>query len=253
MGSNAFQQAGQQHVMDPTRARGGQRAPHALQFAHRVSMSTPQVLQAISGKLFVREQAKATVQWNEMLEEIRDGLRLTFKELVDALVEKLSPRPDGTRKKLVGVDRLLELSGHVQQEGRGRRRATARPGGGSAWPAQRSGRIPAAQGPGPARAGAGADAERESGAGHAGGGCAGEADCVAGVTNARRSSHLRAVSARTCRNGCFGLVPNRVVSSRIEKLVTGPGQALWHPEKPAHVAQVLSLDQARFMKQLDVI
>jgi len=73
------------------------------------SMSTPQVLQAISGKLFVREQAKATVQWNEMLEEIRDGLRLTFKELVDALVDRLSPRPDGTRKKLVGVDRLLEF------------------------------------------------------------------------------------------------------------------------------------------------
>ena len=73
------------------------------------SMSTPQVLQAISGRLFVREQAKATVQWNEMLEEIRDGLRLTFKELVDALVDKLSPRPDGTRKKLVGVDRLLEF------------------------------------------------------------------------------------------------------------------------------------------------
>ena len=67
------------------------------------------MLQAISAKLFVREQAKATVQWNEMLEEIRDGLRLTFKELVDALVDKLTPRPDGIRKKLVGVDRLLEF------------------------------------------------------------------------------------------------------------------------------------------------
>jgi hypothetical protein len=73
------------------------------------SMNTPQVLQAVSAKLFVREQAKATVQWNEMLEEIRDGLRLTFKELIDALVDKLTPRPDGTRKKLVGVDRLLEF------------------------------------------------------------------------------------------------------------------------------------------------
>jgi hypothetical protein len=73
------------------------------------TINTPQILQAISGKLFVREQAKATVQWNEMLEEIRDGLRLTFKELVDALVEKLTPKPDGTRKKLVGVDRLLEF------------------------------------------------------------------------------------------------------------------------------------------------
>jgi hypothetical protein len=73
------------------------------------AMNTPQVLQAISAKLFTREQAKATVQWNEMLEEIRDGLRLTFKELVDALVDKLTPKPDGTKKKLVGVDRLLEF------------------------------------------------------------------------------------------------------------------------------------------------
>ena len=73
------------------------------------SMSTPQVLQSISARLFSREQAKATVQWKEMLDEIRVGLRLTFKELVDALVDKLTPRPDGTRKKLVGVDRLLEF------------------------------------------------------------------------------------------------------------------------------------------------
>jgi hypothetical protein len=73
------------------------------------AMNTPQVLQTISAKLFTREQAKATVQWNEMLEEIRDGLRLTFKELVDALVDRLTPRPDGTRKKLVGVERLLEF------------------------------------------------------------------------------------------------------------------------------------------------
>jgi len=73
------------------------------------SMNTPQVLQAVSAKLFVRKQAKATEEWNAMLEEIRDGLRLTFKGLVDALVDKLTPESDGTRKKLVGVDRLLEF------------------------------------------------------------------------------------------------------------------------------------------------
>jgi hypothetical protein len=28
---------------------------------------------------------------------------------VDALVDKLTPKPDGTKKKLVGVDRLLEF------------------------------------------------------------------------------------------------------------------------------------------------
>ena len=73
------------------------------------TVNTPQALQAISGKLFRREQAKATVQWNDMLQEIRAGLRLTFKELVDALVDKLTPRPDGTRKKLIGTERLLEF------------------------------------------------------------------------------------------------------------------------------------------------
>ena len=73
------------------------------------SVNTPQILQTISARLYTREQAKATVQWSEMLDEIRVGLRVTFKELVDALVDKLSPKPDGTRKKLVGVDRLLEF------------------------------------------------------------------------------------------------------------------------------------------------
>ena len=73
------------------------------------TMNTPRVLQAVSGKLFMREQAKATVQWKEMLDKIQDGLRLTFKELVDALVDALAPKPDGTRKKLVGVERLLEF------------------------------------------------------------------------------------------------------------------------------------------------
>ena len=73
------------------------------------SVSTPQVLQTISARLYTREQAKATVQWKEMLDEIRLGLRLTFKELVDALVDRLTPKPDGTRKKLVGVERLLEF------------------------------------------------------------------------------------------------------------------------------------------------
>src|SRR5438876_11144271 len=34
------------------------------------AMNTPQILQTISAKLFVREQAKAMVQWNEMMEEI---------------------------------------------------------------------------------------------------------------------------------------------------------------------------------------
>lgn len=73
------------------------------------SMTTPQVLEAVSGGLYLREKAKATEEWQAMISEIRDGLRLTFKQLIDALVDRLTPQADGTRKKLVGVDRLLEF------------------------------------------------------------------------------------------------------------------------------------------------
>src|SRR5262245_24809681 len=41
------------------------------------SVNTPQSLGQVSSALLRREQAKATVQWKEMLDEIRDGLRLT--------------------------------------------------------------------------------------------------------------------------------------------------------------------------------
>src|SRR5262245_14618104 len=55
-----------------------------------------------------------------MLEEIRDGLRLTFKELVEALVDKLTPKHDGTKKKLVGVlhgerDEWVLLAGGMEE------------------------------------------------------------------------------------------------------------------------------------------
>jgi hypothetical protein len=74
-----------------------------------VEVTTPKILQAVSPRLYQRERAKGAEEWAAMLAEIRDGLRFAFKELVDALVDKLTPAPDGTRKKLVGVDRLIEF------------------------------------------------------------------------------------------------------------------------------------------------
>lgn len=73
------------------------------------TIDTPKSLQAISGKLLQRERAKAAAQWTEMLDEVRDGLRCAFKELIDSLLVKLTPGPDGTKKRLTGVDRLLEF------------------------------------------------------------------------------------------------------------------------------------------------
>ena len=129
------------------------------------SVNTPQVLQTISARLYTREQAKATVQWNEMLDEIRVGLRLTFKELVDALVDKLTPKPDGTRKKLVGVDRLLEFLDTFSKQNVANDEelqelvvAGTRPPGGP-------GRLPFAQGPGPARTGKGRHGKRKGDSG----------------------------------------------------------------------------------------
>jgi hypothetical protein len=80
------------------------------------TMSTPTALQEISGKLFARETAKARVQWQEMLEEIRDGLRFTFKELIDSLVDKLKPQPDGSKKRLVGVERLVQFLDNFRKQ-----------------------------------------------------------------------------------------------------------------------------------------
>ena len=73
------------------------------------TMAVPGALGQVSGGLLLREKAKAAEDWSSMLEEIRDGLRYAFKELIDGLVERLTPNPDGTKKRLTGVERLLEF------------------------------------------------------------------------------------------------------------------------------------------------
>ena len=125
------------------------------------SVSTPQVLQTISARLYTREQAKATVQWNEMLDEIRVGLRLTFKELVDALVDKLTPKPDGTRKKLVGVERLLEFLDTFSKQNVANDEQLKALVCRGARPAEGPGHLRRTQRPGPSRACAGTHGKRE--------------------------------------------------------------------------------------------
>lgn len=73
------------------------------------TMQVPGALATVSSSLLQREKAKAMEDWTSMLDEIRDGLRYAFKELVDGLVERLTPNPDGTKKRLTGVERLLEF------------------------------------------------------------------------------------------------------------------------------------------------
>lgn len=63
----------------------------------------------LGNRISMREQAKAAEDWRAMMDEIRDGLRFAFKELIDAMVERLTPNADGTKKRLVGVEKLMDF------------------------------------------------------------------------------------------------------------------------------------------------
>lgn len=73
------------------------------------TMDTPDSLEKISAGLLQREKQKARAEWAQMLDDIKGGLRVAFKQLVDGLVDKLTPNPDGTKKRLIGVDRLMDF------------------------------------------------------------------------------------------------------------------------------------------------
>lgn len=62
-------------------------------------MGTPDKLASVDPDAFEREKAKTAAQWAEVLEESRQVLRQQFSELVDHLVERLEPGPDGQPKK----------------------------------------------------------------------------------------------------------------------------------------------------------
>lgn len=63
-----------------------------------LSFSTPGKLKQINKALFEREQQKAAAKMSEAVDEIKMLLRAQAKELVDNMVERLSPGEDGKPK-----------------------------------------------------------------------------------------------------------------------------------------------------------
>ena len=63
------------------------------------SLGAPTGLEKIRADIFEREQEKAAAQWTAVLEESRNVLRAEMAELVDHMVERLEPGPDGKGKR----------------------------------------------------------------------------------------------------------------------------------------------------------
>ena len=64
-----------------------------------VNLGTPGKLKSISAGFFEQEQQKAAAKWAEATDQVKALMRSQFKELVDHLVDRLSPEEDGKRKK----------------------------------------------------------------------------------------------------------------------------------------------------------
>jgi hypothetical protein len=64
-----------------------------------INFGLPGTLRQISDQLFQREQDKFAKQFEELLVEVKQGLRGELKSLVDHLVEKLTPGPEGRPKR----------------------------------------------------------------------------------------------------------------------------------------------------------
>jgi hypothetical protein len=82
--------------------------------ARYLTFSTPSQLKGISRALFEREAAKAQTEMRAAMDDIKTLLRAELKGLVDHMVERLTPGPDGKvkvfRGSLVGnVKEFLEL------------------------------------------------------------------------------------------------------------------------------------------------
>lgn len=64
-----------------------------------VSFSTPGKLKEISSEFFKQEQEKAAAHWQQATNEITLLLRTGLKDLVDHMVDRLTPSDDGKTKK----------------------------------------------------------------------------------------------------------------------------------------------------------
>lgn len=63
-----------------------------------VTFGVPGQLRRISKELFARESAKAAAQWTEALSDVQRLLRVSMTELVDHMVDRLTPDKRGKRK-----------------------------------------------------------------------------------------------------------------------------------------------------------
>jgi hypothetical protein len=61
--------------------------------------TTPTELNGVPGAIYQRERIKADMQLQEAAEEIQAALREAMAKLVDHLVETLSPKPDGSKRR----------------------------------------------------------------------------------------------------------------------------------------------------------
>lgn len=63
-----------------------------------LSMNVPESLKEVKAEIWKREKQAAAAQWDEALSEMRSLLRVQFKELVDHMVDRLTPSADGKKK-----------------------------------------------------------------------------------------------------------------------------------------------------------
>lgn len=71
--------------------------------------STPGILKKVSPQIYSREQQKLAEEKAAMMAEIRQGLRLSFQQVLDGLVSSLTPAADGTRRRLSGFEPALKF------------------------------------------------------------------------------------------------------------------------------------------------
>ena len=64
-----------------------------------ITFNTPGRLSSIAPEMFQREKDKAEMQWKSATDEITSLMRESFSQLVDHLVDRLTPNQDGSRKK----------------------------------------------------------------------------------------------------------------------------------------------------------
>lgn len=63
------------------------------------AMAEPAALERVNADIFERERQKAEAQWATVLEASNAALMEEFQGLVDHLVERLQPEPDGKKKR----------------------------------------------------------------------------------------------------------------------------------------------------------